>query len=285
MRIQLSIAFAIAGVVPSLAAPLNVVSIAGLNPAAIQTTVDQFRTGLGALNPNVAGSFGSGRREINWDGVPAALSAPNNLPANFFNSNSPRGAEFSGGSGFQVSGADDAATAGVNEARFGNLNPNYPSEFQTFSATKLFTSLGSNIYDVNFFVPGSNTPATTRGFGAVFVDVDLLNLTSLEFFDAQSNSLGQFFAPVQNGGLSFLGATLGNVNDPGIARVRFTLGNQAIGPNENPNAVEFPSDVVVLDDFIYGEPNAASSATPEPASLALCGAGLVAVALFSKRRV
>src|SRR5437868_8958461 len=31
------------------------------------------------------------RSEINWDGVPDALAAPNNLPANFFNVNSPRG--------------------------------------------------------------------------------------------------------------------------------------------------------------------------------------------------
>lgn len=59
----------------------------GANAAAIQTTVDQFRTDLGSLNANVAGSFPSGRREINWDGVPDAFSAPNALPANFFNVN------------------------------------------------------------------------------------------------------------------------------------------------------------------------------------------------------
>ena len=80
-------------------------SAAGANAAGIQGTVDAFRANLGTLNPNVVGSFGSGRREINWDGVPNTLAAPNNLPANFFNVNSPRGVVFSTpGTGFQVGG-------------------------------------------------------------------------------------------------------------------------------------------------------------------------------------
>src|SRR5438046_10299232 len=89
-------------------------SASGANPAGIQTTVDAFRTALGTLNPNVVGSFGTGRREINWDGVPDALAAPNNLPPNFFNVNSPRGVVFSTpGSGFQVS-----ANSGVAPIEF-----------------------------------------------------------------------------------------------------------------------------------------------------------------------
>src|SRR2546430_15757268 len=51
-------------------------SASGTSPAGIQATVDAYRTDLGTLNANVAGSFGSGRREINWDGVPDALAAP-----------------------------------------------------------------------------------------------------------------------------------------------------------------------------------------------------------------
>ncbi|TMH07182.1 MAG: hypothetical protein E6H67_04310 [Betaproteobacteria bacterium] len=87
-------------------------SASSTSPAGIQSTVDAFRTSLGTLNPNVIGSFGSGRREINWDGVPDALSAPNNLPANFFNVNSPRGVIFSTpGTGFQVSANAASGTA------------------------------------------------------------------------------------------------------------------------------------------------------------------------------
>lgn len=55
-------------------------------PASISGARDQFRVDLGGgtvAGPN--GSFGDVRREINWDGTPDGVSAPNNLPANFFN--------------------------------------------------------------------------------------------------------------------------------------------------------------------------------------------------------
>jgi hypothetical protein len=141
----------------------------GPDAASITPTVNAFRTDLGTLNPNVAGSFGTGRREINWDGVPANFSDPNLLPNNFFNVNSPRGAEFSTpGTGVAVSA--NAANAPV---RFGTIDPNYPSLFQVFSPQKLFTAIGSNIVDVNFFIPGSSDRALTRGFGAVFTHAAL----------------------------------------------------------------------------------------------------------------
>src|SRR6266511_2087459 len=65
----------------------------GSTPAALQIVVGSFRDFLGPNN-GVGGTFPDGRRDINWDGVPDAFSAPNLMPANFFNSNSPRGAVF-----------------------------------------------------------------------------------------------------------------------------------------------------------------------------------------------
>lgn len=125
-------------ILPSIAHAVPLVrSIGGSNPASIQATVDQFRADLGVLNPNVAVSFAGGRREINWDGVPDAFAAPNNLPPDFFNVNSPRGVVFTTpGTGFQVS-----AKAGVGAIEFGNINANYPGLFATFSAQRLFTSI------------------------------------------------------------------------------------------------------------------------------------------------
>lgn len=250
-------ALSVSLILPSITAGAPVIfSGTGPNPAGIQATVDVFRTALGPLNPNVAGSFGSGRREINWDGVPDALSAPNNLPANFFNVNSPRGVIFStAGTGFQVS-----ANAGVAPVRFDNINPTYSAAFQTFSPQRLFTSLGSNIVDVTFFVPGSATPAFVSGFGAVFTDVDLAGVTSIQFFDTNNASLGTFNVGLSPNGLSFLGVFF-NAGER-VGRVRITSGNTALGPTES-----IGTDVVVMDDFIYGEPvatNPCSADTTPP---------------------
>jgi hypothetical protein len=137
--------------------------------------------------------------------------------------------------------------------------------FQVFSAQKLFTGIGSNIVDVSFFIPGTTDPALTRGFGAVFRDVDLSNTTSLMFFGANNQPLGTFFVPSFAGDqtLSFLGVDFGSLE---VSRVRITNGNVALGPNEIPGL-----DLVVMDDFIYGEPN------PVPAPIV--GAGLPALIL------
>ena len=255
-------------VATAAAAPITV-SGSGSSPADIQAAVDAYRADLGGLNPNVAGSFGSGRREINWDGVPDALSAPNLLPANFFNVNSPRGAVFTtAGTGFEVSATAASGTA----VRFGNINATYTNLFQTFSPQRLFTALGSNVLDVNFFVPGSTTPALTRGFGSVFTDVDLANTTSIEFFAANNASLGVFFVPAANDGLSFLGVDFGsNI----VSRVRITNGNTALGPNET-GAV----DLVVMDDFLYGEPKG----IPEASTLMLLLGGLLGLGLIGAWR-
>jgi hypothetical protein len=239
----------------------------GANAAAIQATVDAFRADLGTLNPNVAGSFGSGRREINWDGVPANFSDPNALPNNFFNVNSPRGAEFSTpGAEVRVS----ANAGGAAPVLFGGINPTYPNLFQVFSPQKLFTAIGSNIVDVSFFIPGSSTPALTQGFGAVFTDVDLTDTTSLMFFGATGQLLGTFFVPsaVGNQTFSFLGVDFGS---PDVSRVRITNGNVALGPNES-GAL----DLVVMDDFIYGEPVPGPIAGAGLPGLILAGGGLLA---------
>lgn len=242
-------------------------SASGANPAAIQATVDNFRNTLGALNPNTPGSVGSGRREINWDAAPDAVSDPNAFPGGFFNANfSPRarGAVFSTpGSGMLLS----STVASGQPVLYGSINASYPGEFQVFSAQRLFTSVdssptapGGNIVDVQFFIPGAATPATTSGFGAVFVDVDLAGSTSIEYFNAANVSLGVFSALTFDKGLSFLGVHF-NAGE-GVARVRITSGSSPISPLFPDISAGGNLDAVVMDDFIYGEP------VPEPTTLA-----------------
>lgn len=229
----------------SMAAPV-VFEASGASPADIQASVDAYRTFLGPLNPNVAGSFPSGRREINWDGVPDAFSSPNAMPANFFNANSPRGAVFfTPGSGFQVSADSDNPTQ--TPVRFGNLNPAFSKIFAVFSPQRLFTALGSNIVETVFFEPGSSTSATVDGFGSVFTGVNSNGSTKIEYFDVAGRLLFSRHVrpgPPTHGSLSFLGVAF----DAGerVFMVRISSGNRT---------PKTPArDVVVMDDFLYGEP-------------------------------
>ena len=256
---------------PAFGAPVEFFG-AGVDAAAITGVRNNFRAAIGGgIVPGAPpGSFGGVRREINWDGVGNAKSAPNDLNADFFNVNSPRGVVFSTfGSGFQLS-----ANSGVAPIEFGNINPNYSNIFQTFSSQRLFTALASNVMDVNFFVAGTTVPGFTSAFGSVFTDVDLADTTKIAFFSG-ANFLGEFFAPIADNGLSFLGVRF-NAGER-ITRVRITSGNTALGPNVNDSQ---STDVVVMDDFIFAE----AQAVPEPPTLLLLAAGLLAFAAARKRR-
>lgn len=262
MKLRIASAFlATLLAVPSAWAGFITFESAGNSPAAITATRDAFRSAVGGgAVAGANGSFGGLRREINWDGVPNTVADPNPLPGNFFNVNSPRGVVFSTpGTGFLVSANAGLATPTL----FG-----FPNDFQAFSAQRLFTAINSNITDVTFFVPGTMMAATTSAFAAIFVDVEVADLTKIEFFD--ENDALIFTRDVMvagNQGLSFVGG----VADAGemISRVRLTSGLNTIVSNGvlgNPN-----DDVVVMDDFLYAEP---MQSVPEPSSIALFSLGL-----------
>ena len=245
---------------------------AGATPASITPTRDSFRTAVGGgTTAGANGDFGGVRREINWDGVPAGFSDPNLLPGNFFNSNSPRGAVFSTpGTGFLVSANAGAAVASL----FG-----FPVDLQAFSAQKLFATVNSNILDINFFVPGTNTSATINAFAAIFVDVEDNNanvFTKMEFFD-ENNSLifGGNALTAGNQGLTFLGAVANSAER--IARVRITTPLNFLISNgvRSSELIDF----VVMDDFLFSTP----TAIPEPGSLGAIGFGIV-MCLYVRRR-
>ncbi len=226
---------------------------AGANAAAIQAAVTQFRTDLGGVNNGVGGSFTTGRREINWDGVPDTVAEPNALPFNFFNVNSPRGVVFhsianiGGNHQFRVSANNGSGTA----ARFANIDASYEFIFQTFSAQRLFQARFANEIEILFFIPGTNVPATVSGFGAVFCDVDSSN-TFIEYYDPTGTKISGSSLNVANNGLSFIGTSF-NAGER-VAKIIIRLGNANLqaGNIDGTNSV----DVVAMDDFIYGEPRA-----------------------------
>ncbi len=230
----------------------------GANAAAIQPTVDQFKADLGGANNGVGNSFTSGRREINWDGVPDSFSEPNNYPHNFFNVNSPRGVVFqsvlttnSQFQQFRVSATQESGTP----VRFGNIDASYSTTFQTFSSQRLFQLRGNNVMEILFFIPGTNIPATVSGFGAVFCDIDIAGETVIDYLDAAGNRLARIGAINFNNGLSFQGVSF-NAGER-VAKVVIRVGNANLGSG-NVDGVN-NVDVVAMDDFIYGEPRAVES--------------------------
>jgi hypothetical protein len=230
---------------------------AGLTPASIQSTVDQYRAALGAVNNgNNPGPLDAGRREINWDGGGSTATSPGPTPFTVFLQN--RGANITTpGTGFVQAPLDGLVSTFANDT--------YAVIFQAFSPVRLFSPVGSNQTEVEFFVPGSQgaVAATTTGFGVVFTDVDRPNGTGpqgrlghlrasalIEYFDQYGSLLYTGVVPASpgNASLSFFGVVFA---DARIARVRITAGNKAPGGDDTPRA-----DIVMMDDFLYGEPKA-----------------------------
>jgi hypothetical protein len=252
-----------------------ITTAAGPNAADIQTDVNNFRLSiaLGGGNNGVGGFFTNGFRNVNWDAIPDAFADPNALPGNFFNANSPRGL-FMTTPGLGFLSSADSSNPTSSPVEFGTIDPNYPNVFKPFTAERLFIARGSTITDNHFFVPTSpGTAASIFGFGVVFNDVDIFGSTSLEFFDLNGVSLGEFFAPVQNDGFSFLGVAF----DQPVGSVRVTSGNAALGAGVFDGA---GIDVVAMDDFMYSEPQAI---VPEPGTAAFVLLGLGALTVRRHR--
>jgi hypothetical protein len=234
---------------------------AGPDAASIQGAVDSFRAVLGGNNGNNPGPLDKGRREINWDGGNPNLldtTAPVNPFLVFLNT---RGSQFkTPGLGLSQAPPSGGPQGGL-AVLFGN--PTYGTTFRTFSASRLFTPVGSNITEASFSIPGTNgnAPAAVRGFGVVFTDVDQPDgstlsasrtnhraSTLIEYFGKDGRVLFSSSVPASpgDGNLSFFGIKF---DDARIASVLIKTGDVAPGPNDDKR-----HDIVMMDDFIYGEP-------------------------------
>lgn len=228
--------------------PSNIKSTIVSGSGDISAQLTQFRGILG--DPlNTEPDKTTGRREINWDGVPPNLTNSNNFPFDFFNSTDPavgngrkRGLVYSNtGTSFRV-----------DTTAFSEIDATYAAEFKAFSPKRLFAYIGNNVTEVTFRLPGTNTNAFIKGFGLIFSDVDNASSTTLEFF-AGTKSLGVFKAPVRTdaNGFSFLGV---HFPEEKVTRVRITAGNGLLAAGVKDVTAGGTKDLVVMDDFFYDEP-------------------------------
>lgn len=220
---------------------LSIVKVSG----DVDPQIPLFASAIGEPdNGSAPGHHEVGRREINWDGVPAAFTNNDTFPEDFFNVNSPRGAiyEAEGGTGLRVSDND-----------FADVNPTYGVDLEPFSLPKMFTTIGSNVFELEFRIPGTNIPAVVASFGAVIDDVDKKDVTRVIFYDKNDKVIANVGAPLRRAPdeYSLVGVTF---SKPVIAKVVIIMGDAPIGVGVNDVSSGGTKDIVVLDDLIYSEP-------------------------------
>lgn len=282
--IQSAVVLALAGLVslPSAAGAFEIFQAAG----AIQAEVDAFRAALGdPNNANAPGPLAVGRREINWDGGGNnATGTAAVTPFTVFQDS--RGGTFTTPGEGLTQSAIDGGTGAVDisatvpgiQLDLADFNAGYAAQFTTFSPLRLFAPVGSTLTEGTFSIPGTGgaEPAFVSGFGAVFTDVDLPDSSSIQFFDTLGNLISSEAVPAIAGSatLSFLGLVV-DPGELGVARVVITSGNAALGADDGGSV-----DVAVMDDFLYGEPQAIVQVA-QPHALVLLGMGLLAMSMMA----
>ncbi|PYS85384.1 MAG: hypothetical protein DMF67_01605 [Acidobacteria bacterium] len=219
-----------------------------------------FKSAVGGVDNGAAPTPKvGGFRTINWDAVKldgtdfggdTTVIVPNKtvgIPVNRFQE---RGTEFE--EVYAVSGDG-----------FVSVNPNAAGQFPAFSPNNTFAMFNDNTIGFSFVLPSVHTTtpvqAASRGFGAIFLDVETPNTTSIEYFNG-TTSLGKFFVPVGTSGQpEFFGVLFQN---PVVTSVQIVLGNAQLfsfdGTTVTPGDADTPpgSDLAVTDDFVYAEPTA-----------------------------
>jgi hypothetical protein len=213
----------------------------------ISNKLVEFRNTLGATLNNAPGAVG-GRREVNWDGVPANLTNINGFPSDFFGSADPL---LANGRKRGLLMTNTGTSFRVDSTDFSEVDATYADQFNRFSPKRLFVYMGNTATECTFKVPGSTTDAFIKGFGVIFNDVDDANSSSIEFFNG-NKSLGVFKAPQSpSGQFSFLGVYF---PDEKVTKVKIISGNGLLAAGTKDVSNGGTKDLVVMDDFLYDEP-------------------------------
>lgn len=185
---------------------------------------------------------------------------------------------------FRAAGAVYAAPYAVSGDGFASLNPATAGQFPAFTPSNTFAMFDATPGEFDdrfiaqsFVLPGTGTAAGTRGFGAIFADVELLGTSSIEYFGRNASgdrvSLGKFDVPVgPSGEHQFLGVVF---DDPIIADVLLTVGTNALFSFDGstimsfgPESLSTGVDLAVTDDFVFAVPQQLHN-VPVPSTLLL----------------
>ena len=235
------------------------------------TALQGFETAVGGKNNGATASPQStGYRTINWDdvkldgtdfgGATTTIKANSTvaLPANRYQENAA-----------QLT-TNVAVSVDSGSGSFTDVNATATGLFPAFSPKNTVAAFNSTTIGVSFVLASSHTTtptaAATKGFGAIFLNVELANTTSIEYFNG-GTSLGKFFVPASTtkGAAAFLGELF---SSPIVTSVQITLGTGVLftfngttvtgGGADSPAAAK---NLVAVDDLVFAEPGKISNVT------------------------
>ncbi len=201
---------------------------------------------------------------------------------------------------FQARGLVFAEEYSVSGDQFATVNPDTATNFNFFSPSNTFVMFDASsdkfddrFIDQHFTFAGTPNQAGTRGFGAIFNDVERAGSSSIEYFghDANGNlvSLGKFDVPVGASGESeFLGVLFAQ---PIVTDVTLTVGDKTLfnfdGATFHSFGPEDPAggtDLVITDDFLFAEATTFVTVVPEPSAAAVLACGVLLLTAQRVRR-
>lgn len=249
------------------------------------TALEAFRAAIGGGKNTAAAPQIGGRREINWDGV--KLDGTDASPTTQVVD--PNKTVIIDVDRFKGQGTLFADPYAVSGDGFTSVNPASAGQFPAFSPNNTFVMQDPNsgqfddrFIGESFVLAGSNSAAGTRGFGAIFLDVEDAASSSIEYFGRDGNgnqvSLGTYAVPVGSDGEPQFLAVL--FDRPIVTDVNLTVGTNALFSFDGTEFKSFGAenlaagiDLANTDDFVFAEPTQAVT-VPLPGTLALALAGL-----------
>jgi hypothetical protein len=220
-----------------------------------------FKAAIGGADNGGGPPQTTGFRTITWDGV--GLGANDGI---FFNTViTPNHTVGIPTIRFQARGLLLEEIYAVSDTGFTTENPGLqpPPQLPAFSPTKIVSAFNENTIELSFVVPSDpGSPpfaARVRGFGAIFLDVEKANISSIEFFNG-ATSLGRFFVPpAPSTQPSFLGVLF---DAPVVTNVILTVGEgllfsfvgTTVTPGPPDMSIAGAIDQAAADDFVFSEP-------------------------------